>query len=99
MLRRFYITNLALITLAFTACKTHKVERIDPTQQTDLSGKWNDTDAKLVAEEMTSDITSHKWIENFQRDNNRKPVIIISIVQNKTSEHIDEEVFIKNMER
>lgn len=99
MLRRFYFANVLLLTVAFTACTTHKVERIDPEKQTDLSGRWNDTDARLVAEEISKDVTSHKWRETFERDKGRKPVIIIGLVQNKTSEHIDEEVFIKNMER
>jgi uncharacterized protein (TIGR02722 family) len=99
MLRKFYFTNVALLTLAFTACTTHKVTRIDPKEQTDLSGRWNDTDARLVAEEMTKDATARPWRANFERDKSRKPVIIIGLVENRTSEHIDEEVFIKNMER
>ena len=45
------ITTLFLTSLVFTGCKTRKVERIDPTQQTDLSGRWNDTDSRLVSNE------------------------------------------------
>jgi uncharacterized protein (TIGR02722 family) len=100
MIRKFIATNLMILTLVISSCtQGRKVERIDPNQQTDLSGRWNDTDAKLVAEEMTKDMTARAWRENFQREKNRKPVIIIGLVKNKTSEHIDEEVFIKNMER
>jgi uncharacterized protein (TIGR02722 family) len=99
MLRKFILINLTCIALLASACSTHKVSRISPDQQTDLSGRWNDTDAKMVAEEMTKDATNRTWRSDFEKKNNRKPVIIIGIVQNNTSEHIDEEVFIKDMER
>ncbi len=100
MIRKFIATNLMILTLVISSCtQGRRVERIDPNRQTDLSGRWNDTDAKMVAEEMTKDMTARAWRENFQREKDRKPVIIIGLVKNKTSEHIDEEVFIKNMER
>jgi len=36
------------------------VQRIATTDVTDLSGRWNDTDSRLVAEEMVSDVLSRK---------------------------------------
>ena len=38
-----------------------QITRLDPGTQTDLSGKWNDTDSRLVAEEMISDCLSGPW--------------------------------------
>lgn len=99
MYRKLFITNLMILSLALFSCNQRKVQRIDPNQQTDLSGRWNDTDAKLVAEEITKDVIANKWRSNFESEKGRKPVIIIGLVKNNTSEHIDEEVFIKNMER
>ena len=99
MLRKLVYVNVLALGLLATACQSHKVTRINPNEQTDLSGRWNDTDARLVAEEMTKDATARPWRTTFEASKNRKPVIIIGLVKNNTSEHIDEEVFIKHMER
>lgn len=99
MLRKIFIANLLILTVILAGCSQRKVQRIDPNRTTDLSGRWNDSDAKLVAEEMTKDATNRPWREDFEKEKGRKPVIIISLIKNNTSEHIDEEMFIKQMER
>lgn len=78
---------------------SQKVTRISPNEQTDLSGKWNDTDARLVAEEMISDVVAKPWLDQFNRKHQKPPVVIIGNVRNETMEHIDTEVFTKEMER
>ncbi|MES2381605.1 MAG: penicillin-binding protein activator LpoB [Bacteroidota bacterium] len=84
--------------LVSSSCGNRKIERVDPNTQTDISGRWNDTDSKLVAEEMTKDVLTRAWIANFEKTHNRKPVVIIGSIRNKTSEYIDATMFIKNME-
>lgn len=90
-----------MMLLAFVgiACNRHSVTRIDPNRATDLSGRWNDTDSRLVAEEMTKQVLGEKWLEDFQRKHNRKPVVIVGIIQNKSHEHIEAETFIKDIQR
>jgi len=92
--------NIAFIVLAivFASC-TRTVSRVSPDQQIDLSGRWNDTDSKLVAEEMSKDVLNRAWVEDYRSANGKKPVVIVGMVQNKTSEHIEPEVFIKDVER
>jgi uncharacterized protein (TIGR02722 family) len=85
--------------ILFSACKSRKVERIDPTQQTDLSGRWNDTDSRLVSNEMISDCMSRPWRTDFTASKNRKPVVIVGTVRNKSTEHIESETFIKDIEK
>lgn len=82
-----------------TSCANRQVKRIDPNQQTDISGRWNDTDSKLVANEMTTDVLQRPWRSNFEQKMGRKPVVIIGSVKNKSSEQIDPITFIKNLER
>lgn len=97
--------NLAMIlVLLLGACKTGRdVQRLDPNQQTDLSGRWNDTDSRLVASEMIKDCLSHKWLERWNNqhksDDDPRPSIILGLVLNKTQEHIDPETFITDLER
>jgi len=82
-----------------TACNQREVTRIDPNTQTDLSGKWNDTDSKLVSKEMIADVLARPWRTKFEEKYKKKPVVIIGLVKNKTHEHIDPETFIKDMEK
>ena len=83
------------------SCSTSReVTRVDPNMQTDISGRWNDTDSKQVAEEMTSDVLSRPWLARFNEVNEgKRPVVIIGDVSNKTHEHISSETFIKDIER
>ena len=77
-----------------------EVTRVDPNAQMDLSGRWNDTDSRQVADEMTSDVLSRPWLARFNEANDGKaPVVIIGDVINKSHEHIASETFIKDIER
>lgn len=81
-------------------CSTNpKVDRIAPDTVTDLSGDWNDTDSRLVAEEMIQDALSHPWISNFIRANNHQPAVIVGEVKNLSHEHINVNTFVNDMER
>lgn len=95
------ITQISLVVaMAVVALSCgRQVTRINPDQQVDLSGRWNDTDSKLVAEEMIKDVTGRPWHNNFRIEEDRKPVVIVGYVQNKSAEHIESETFIKDMER
>lgn len=97
-MRNTIFMGLVASTLLFSACNK-SVTRVDPNQQIDLSGRWNDTDSKLVAKEMISDVLSRPWKENFFRKNQKNPVVIVGTVTNKSHEHIDADIFIKDMEK
>ena len=94
---------LALVvfcSLAFISCEsTRKITRVDEEAQIDLSGRWNDTDSRLVAEEMVRDGLSRIWLSDFIERKGRKPVVIVGLVKNKSSEHISTETFINDIER
>lgn len=87
------------IVLALGCTPSQKITRVNPGTQTDLSGRWNDTDARLVAEDMISDVISKPWLDQFNRKEGEPPVLILGRVRNETMEHIDTEVFTKEMER
>ena len=79
-------------------CST-KVQRMDAGTTRDLSGRWNDTDSRMVAEEMINDSLSHPWYGNFMAQNGRVPVVIVGTVENQTMEHINVNTFIQNIQR
>lgn len=90
---------LVIIGAVIASCASRKVTRVDPAEQIDLSGRWNDTDSKQVAEEMTRDALSKPWLERFTGQQERPPVVIIGVVINRSHEHIEAETFIKDIER
>ena len=91
---------IAIAALALTSCgPSVKVTRVASDTQIDLSGRWNDTDAQMVAEAMINDVVNRPWINNFLNDNKRKPVVIVGEVRNRSSEHIETLVFTKSLER
>ncbi len=97
MRKTLFLSLLALILM--TACKSNVINRVDPGTETDLSGKWNDTDAKLVSQEMISDALTNPWLVQHNREEQKPPVVIVGSVRNETQEHIDTEVITKELER
>ena len=87
-----------LITLFVTGCATD-VERLDPTEITDLTGKWNDTDSREVSEEMIQDISNKSFIGIYAAKFGHKPTVIVGNIRNLSSEHIQTGTFIKDLER
>lgn len=86
--------------LLIAGCSTQRVvERVDSRTQIDLSGRWNDTDSKLVAEEMIRDSLSRPWLPEFVENNKKRPTVIVGLVVNKTHELISTDTFINDMER
>jgi uncharacterized protein (TIGR02722 family) len=91
---------LFLSVLFLIGCgSSKKVYRLDEETVTDLSGRWNDTDARLVAEEMVSDCLSRPWLSEYAAEAGKKPVVTVGTIRNNSSEHIDTETFSTDFER
>jgi len=92
--------NIALIgALAISMQSCHTVSRVDTDSTMDISGKWNDADSRMTAETLTEQILGEIWLNKFKKENQRKPVVIVGFVKNKSHEHIEAETFMKNIER
>jgi uncharacterized protein (TIGR02722 family) len=90
---------LVAVCLTLACGSSRKVYRIEPETVTDLSGKWNDTDARLVAEEMVSDCLSRPWLLDWVAATGGKPVVTVGTIRNRSTEHIDTETFTTDFER
>ncbi len=93
-----YMLLVGVLLLGLGSC-TRKVTRVSPDQQVDLSGRWNDVDSKQVSAAMIEDVIGRPWREAFVQRNERRPVVIVGLVENNTHEHINADVFIKDLER
>lgn len=86
--------------LALVGCaRETRVTRVDAGVVTDLSGRWNDTDSRLVAESMVKEALEYPWLGNFSRTKQRQPVVIVGTVLNNSHEHINVQTFITDLER
>ena len=94
------ILSLVSILLVGTQCKPiNTISRVSPDTSTELSGKWNDTDARMVSEEMITDALSTNWLSNHRESEAKPPVVIVGTLRNESMEHIDTNVITKEMER
>lgn len=95
-LRKFLIP---LMLVLLTACGGTRVSRLEVDEVRDLSGRWNDTDSRLVAETMVQDCLGHPWLSEFNLRTGKKPDVIVGAIRNRSSEHISTETFTKDLER
>ena len=87
------------VVLVLTGCASTSVTRTSSDDVIDLSGRWNDTDSRLTAEDMVSDVLSRPWLDDFMMNEGGKPVVIVGSIRNKSSEHIETATFVKDIER
>lgn len=93
---RFWLVVFAVVTMV--GCGT-TVQRMSPDETVDLSGAWNDTDSRLVSEEMIQDALSRPWIGDFVSRTGKRPTVIVGTVRNLSHEHINVKTFVADMER
>lgn len=74
-----------------------QVKRSD--EAVDLSGEWNDVDADMVAKAMIKDCLDQGWAGKHKAKSGKPPVVKFYPMRNKSSEHINEEYFTKQVER
>ncbi|HKJ92411.1 MAG TPA: penicillin-binding protein activator LpoB [Longimicrobiales bacterium] len=95
--------NLALAGLVLlvggAGCVKH-VSRIDPNSVTDLSGRWNDTDSRLVANALIDQNLQNPWAKVYMdQHGGEAPAVIVGSFRNETMEHIPVNTFIGDLER
>lgn len=99
---RRYLLRAALGALVITAagCATRRVSRIEPGAVTDLSGRWNDTDSRLVANQLVEQTLAAGWAKRYtDTHGGEAPTIIVGSFANRTLEHIAVGTFVKDIEK
>jgi penicillin-binding protein activator len=93
-------TGIILAVAVLPMACAQKVSRIDPTSVTDLSGRWNDTDSRLVAGELITSSLQDPWLgRHRQSRGGDAPVVIVGAFRNRTMEHIQVQTFVRDLER
>lgn len=97
---RSALVAVPLIALTAAACSKTNVSRIDPGAVTDLSGRWNDTDSRLVAAALIDQSLNGVWLDRYADANGgAAPPVIVGEFRNRSTEHIPVQTFVGDLER
>lgn len=97
---RGLIALVALVVMLLAGCAQEtKITRVDSGVVTDLSGRWNDTDSRMVAESMVKEALEYPWLNTFSGSKHRQPVVVVGTILNSSHEHIDVNTFVADLER
>ena len=96
----FAVLSGALLLLGSAGCFSKRVTRIEPTAVTDLSGRWNDTDSRLVANQLVEQTLGAGWAKRYtDAHGGEAPALVIGTFSNRTLEHIAVGTFVQDIER
>lgn len=95
---KFLAIGLVASTLA--SCGSTTVKRMEDNEEIALSDKWNDTDSRLVADELIKDMLDFPWYNRYKQENpGHYPTIIVQRIRNKSHEHIATDTFVNDLKR
>ncbi|MFH1690631.1 MAG: penicillin-binding protein activator LpoB, partial [Candidatus Eisenbacteria bacterium] len=57
---------VALFAAAFAGCGGTKVQNVDPRTEGYISGRWNDSDARAVADDLIPQCLGSPWLPEFR---------------------------------
>ncbi len=98
-MKKFYLFCFIVVFSFILFSCSSTVQRIDTSTIKDLSGRWNDADAQLVAEQIVDDMLNGGWLKKYIKKTGREPRVIVGTIKNKTDEHIEIDVFRKDIEK
>jgi hypothetical protein len=85
--------------VAVAGCASTRVSRIEPNAVTDLSGRWNDTDSRLVANQLIEQTLAAGWTKRYtDTHGGEAPAVLVGGFTNRTMEHIPVGTFVKDIE-
>ena len=94
---------ISSLLLLVVACGGREVTRTETDTVTDLSGYWNDTDARIVADSIVDQCLNGRWFDTRARGEDSRvqslPVVVVGGVRNQSTEHINVDVFMSEIER
>jgi uncharacterized protein (TIGR02722 family) len=93
-------TGIIFLTFVlFASCSSNpKVTRIDANTQTDLSGRWNDTDVRIVCESLIKACLESPRVAQEIANRGGTPTVLVGNFKNDSDEHIDTSIISKSME-
>jgi uncharacterized protein (TIGR02722 family) len=85
-MKNVLLSVVALLTITSCGPKAFvKGQYEDPEKQNLMNDQWSETDMQVVVKDMVNSMVAHRSIATP----NKMPILMVTNLQNKTSEHID----------
>ena len=89
-----------LVAVVLAGCGGTKVANVDPRTEGYISGRWNDSDARAVAEDLIPQCLESPWLPEFRgQQGDQRPRVLVAYVENNTSAHISIDVVMNELQR
>ena len=86
--------------LLVTSCGSSiEVKRGTAEKQTELTGKWNSNDSRLVSKKMINSMLNSHWLSKHLKKHRKEPTVIVGKFRNLSHEIINVATFIADIER
>lgn len=83
--------------VAFASCAT-TTKRVDADKVVDLDGFWNDSDVRIVCEDLIEQCVSSPRVARFKAAEGRVPTVVLGSIKNESAEHIDTSIVAKRFQ-
>lgn len=80
------------------SCTSTNVSRVSSEAVIDLTGDWNDTDVRLVCDDLVNACLSSPRLARFEDQNDRLPIFLVGTFRNDSDEHIDTSIITSKMQ-
>ena len=98
-MRSISLLFVLCVSFVLVSCSSApKVTRTDVDKTIDLSGHWNDSDSRMVAEAMIEQLIDASWIMDYMKEKGAEPRVIVGSVINRSHEHVNVDTFVKDLE-
>jgi penicillin-binding protein activator len=84
-----WMTAVALAgsVLMSAGCETDRTVRLDPSEEVNLTRRFNDSDAAIISTGARKDLLSRPWLAQFRATPNRpQPIIVVGRIRNKSDQ-------------
>ncbi len=94
------IGGMLALGLAGCAAENYTIDRRDPAKTTDYDYRFDEDDARQVAQGMITDCLRRPWIDTWMRENDgKRPLIVLGNVRNDTQDYLNPELFTAPIQR
>jgi len=107
MKKLIFLIIIAISVIVLPSCggssRTTKINRADDANTAtneELSGDWSEVDARKTAEVLIKQMLGEAWYqEALAAKSGKRPMVLVGNVKNRSNEHINTQVFIKQIQR
>lgn len=90
LIGRMFLGLFVVAAGALTACQTTQGNYADPDKVEIVDDRWNESDARLTAEQMIGSSLAKPWLKEFTRESQgKRPFVLVDDFENRTDEQID----------